>query len=206
MKVKLLSQIFYSRHHIQVSVHITPIELTSLQQTCSIKGYIIHFFVINLYTFSFIQCSTVLFKFFSILVFFFFCLFNGLFRSTKMKICWDFQSVFTSMVDASPSCKDVQNVMGQGWIQWNTNTMMKIFVASGQPPLKVRISQKTSNTILVHFIGRLFNILQTFANQWLPNFHINMTSSFMASFLGSLYSQQRPLDKLWGWLHYTLTS
>ena len=135
-----------------------------------------------------------------------FCLFNSLFRSTEMKICWDFQSVFTSMVDASPSCKDVRSVMGQGCIQWNMNTMMRIFVASGQPPLKVRISKKNSNTILVHFIGRLFNILQTFANQWLPNFHINMTASFMASFLGSLYSQQRPLDKLWGWLHYTLTS
>ena len=36
---------------------------------------------------------------------------NGLFMPIKMKICWDVQSVFTSMVDAFPSCKDVHNAM-----------------------------------------------------------------------------------------------
>ena len=34
-----------------------------------------------------------------------------------MKIHWDFQFVFASMVDTFPSCKDVQSAMGQGYKQ-----------------------------------------------------------------------------------------
>ena len=38
----------------------------------------------------------------------------------------------------------------------------------------VRISK---SHILAHFIDWLFNVLQTLANQWLPNFHINIIYS-----------------------------
>ena len=53
-----------------------------------------------------------------------------------MKIRRDFQSVFTSMVDAFSGCKDVQSSMWQGR---NMNEIMDIFVANGQPPLYIEI-------------------------------------------------------------------
>ena len=68
----------------------------------------------------------------------------------------------------------------------------------------VRISTNYNNSILVHFVCWLFHALQTLANQWLPNYHIKMISSNILS-LGSFFSQHRPLDTLWGRLHYTLT-
>ena len=59
----------------------------------------------NLYTFQFRQCLTVLFKFSSIFVI--------LFVASLMAFL-DFQSVFTSLFEAFPSCKDVQSAVGQG--------------------------------------------------------------------------------------------
>ena len=49
-----------------------------------------------------------------------------------MKIRKDFQSVFTSMVDAFSSCKHVQSSMWQGK---NMESIMNIFVAHGQRTL-----------------------------------------------------------------------
>ena len=46
------------------------------------------------------------------LVILFFNQFNDIFKSTKMKARRDSQSVFTSMVDAFASCKDVENAVG----------------------------------------------------------------------------------------------
>ena len=60
----------------------------------------------NIYTFYFRYCLTVWFKFSSI--------FSDLFWSIKKKNCRDFQSVFTSMVDAFPSWKYVQSATVQG--------------------------------------------------------------------------------------------
>ena len=50
-----------------------------------------------------------------------------------------------------------------------------------------------------------FHALQTLANQWHPNFHINMIFSNILS-LGSFFSQHPSLDTFMGQLHYTLTS
>ena len=63
------------------------------------------FLLRNLYTFYCRQCFTVSLKF-SLILFYFFSQVNGIFRSIKIKIRRDFQSVFTSMVDTFPSCKD----------------------------------------------------------------------------------------------------
>ena len=68
----------------------------------------------NLYTFYFRQCFTVSFKFSLIFVILVFSQLNGIYRSIRMKISWDFQSIFISMVEAFPSYKDVQSTMGQG--------------------------------------------------------------------------------------------
>ena len=98
----------------------------------------------------------------------------------------DFQSVFISIIDTFP------------WIQLGrfllhiTNHLF----------FTMRISTKHSNSILVHFVGWLFYALQTLANQWLPNYHINMISSNILS-LGSFFSQHRPIDTRQG--HYKLT-
>ena len=45
----------------------------------------------------------------------------------------------------------------------------------------VRLSTNHSNSILVHFVGCLWHALQTLANQWLPNYHVNMISSNILS-------------------------
>ena len=90
------------------------------------------FLVRNLYTFYFRQCPTVSLKLSSIFVILFFSHFNGLFRYIKMKTHRDFQSVFTSMVDAFSNCKVVQSAMGRNR---NIDTIMDISVAHGQPPL-----------------------------------------------------------------------
>ena len=68
----------------------------------------------------------------------------------------------------------------------------------------VRINKNQRTSILVHFVGWLFHVLQTLANQWLPNYNINMISSNIL-LLGSFFSQHRPFDTLWVQLHYTLT-
>ena len=131
------------------------------------------FFVRNLYTFYFRQCFTDSFKFSSIFYILFFSQFNGLFRSIKMEILSDFQSVFISMVDAFPSCKDLQSTMGQGQkhgykhgvILWH---MVNNFFFT------VRINANHTNSILVHFVDLPFRPLQILANKWLPNYYINL--------------------------------
>lgn len=54
----------------------------------------------------------------------------------------------------------------------------------------------SSNSILVHFVGRLIHTLQKIVNQWLTNYHINIKSSNILS-LGSFFSQRRSLDILY---------
>ena len=71
-----------------------------------------------------------------------------------MKIHWDFQSVFTFMVDAFPSCKDVHSAMGQTYM----DTIIEISVAHGQPPIF-----SASNCIFAHFFDWLFHTLKTLA-------------------------------------------
>ena len=74
------------------------------------------FLIRNLYTFYFRQCFAASFKFLqSVILFFnFLASLMAFFRSIKMKICRNSQSVFTSMVDWFPSCKDVQSAVVQG--------------------------------------------------------------------------------------------
>ena len=45
----------------------------------------------------------------------------------------------------------------------------------------VRIGTNQRNSILFHFVDRLFYALQTLANQWLPNYHISIISSNILS-------------------------
>ena len=85
------------------------LDLASLQQTCSIT-VIYDTFLKDFYTFYFRQCFAVPFKFSSVFPILFFSQFDGYFRSIKIKICRDFQFVFTSTIDMFSSCKDVQNV------------------------------------------------------------------------------------------------
>ena len=65
-----------------------------------------------MYTCYFGQRFTVSFKLSLIFAILFFTQFNGLFRYIKMKIYRGFQPVFTSMVNALPSFKDVQSAVG----------------------------------------------------------------------------------------------
>ena len=103
------------------------------------------------------------------------------------------------MVDAFPSCKDVQSAIGAG-------IKTRICVANGQPSLLiVRISMNHSNRILILCVGWFFYALQILTNRWFPNYQINMIFSNILS-LGSFISQHRSLETLWGQLHYTLTS
>ena len=67
------------------------------------------FLVRNLYAFYFRQFFTVSLKFSSIFVFLFFSQFNNLFRFITIKTRGDF-----TMVDAFPSCKNIQSGMGKG--------------------------------------------------------------------------------------------
>ena len=71
--------------------------------------------------------------------------------------------------------------------------------------ITVRIRTNHSNSILVHFDGLLFHVLQKLANQWLRNYHINISFSNIFS-LDSFISQHQSLDALWGGLHHTLTA
>ena len=156
-------------------------------------------FVRSLYTFYFRQCFTVSFKFSSSLLFHFFSQFNSFFRFIKMKILGNFQSVFTSMVDTYPNCKDVQSAIG--------HTITEIFFCLHMAYhlfFIVRINAHYRNSILVLFVGSLFHAFQTLANQWLPNYHMNMISYSKLS-LAAFFSQDWPLDTPWGQLHYTLT-
>ena len=127
------------------------------------------FFVRNLYTVYFKQCFTVLSKFSSIFFILVFSQINCFFRFTKIKMCRDFQSIFTSMVDAFPSCKDIQSAATETWMQsWRFLLHMTSHLFT------VRISMNHSNSILFHFAGWLFHSLQILANSWVAfNYHIN---------------------------------
>ena len=65
----------------------------------------------------------------------------------------------------------------------------------------MRLITNHSNSILVLFIGWFFHALQILANQWLPNYLINMISSNIFS-LCSFFSQHQPLDTHWSRSHY----
>ena len=92
-------------------------------------------FVRSLFTFYFRQCFTVSFKFSSSLLFYFLSQFNNFFRFMKMKILGNFQSVFTSMVDTYPNCKDVQSAIGQGQKRGYYNHRNILLLAHGLPPI-----------------------------------------------------------------------
>ena len=140
------------------------------------------FLVRNLYKFYFRQCYTISFKFSLIFITLFCSQFNG-WRVSRLQRC--------------PK---------RNWAGIRTRIQSRRFLLHMFNHLfcKVRISINHSISILVHFVGWLFHTLQTLANQWLPNYHINMISSNIL-FLDSFSSQHRPLDTLWGWLYNTLT-
>ena len=56
----------------------------------------------------------IFFKFLFYFVYFIIDPVHGLFRAIKIRIDWNFQSVYTSIINALSSYKDVQNTMGQG--------------------------------------------------------------------------------------------
>ena len=65
----------------------------------------------------YILYQTVFHIFFKILFYFVYFIIDpvyGLFRAIKIRIDWNFQSVYTSIINALSSYKDVQNTMGQG--------------------------------------------------------------------------------------------
>ena len=64
------------------------------------------------------------------------------------------------------------------------NEIMDILLQMANRLFTLRFSTNHSNSILVHFVGCLCHALQTLANQWLPNYHVNMISSNILS-LGS---------------------
>ena len=95
-----------------------------LEETC------IHFD--NVLQKCFRQCFTVSFKFSMILVILFFSQLNGLFRSIKMKIQRDFSPYSPPWLTCFPVAKMINAQWGR---DRNTNTIMEISVAYGQPPL-----------------------------------------------------------------------
>ena len=65
----------------------------------------------------YILYQTVFHIFFKFLFYFVYSIIDpvyGLFRAIKIRIEWNFQSVYTSIINALSSYKDVQNTMGQG--------------------------------------------------------------------------------------------
>ena len=112
---------------------------------------------------------------------------------------WKWKSVGISS-PYSPLCLTFSPVAKMSKAQWyrdrNMDTIMEVSVVHGQAPFfTARISKNHRNSTLVLFVGWLFHALQTLANQWLPNYHINMISSNML-FLGSFFSQHQPFDIL----------
>ena len=57
----------------------------------------------------------------------------------------------------------------------------------------VIISTNHCNNFLVHFVDRLFHVLQTLDSQWLPDYNINMISSNILP-LDFFLFQHQPLD------------
>ena len=81
---------------------------------------------------SVLQCFTVSFKFYSTFVTLLFSQFNGLYKSIKVKIRKDLQSVFPPWLTHFPVAKVLR-------VQWgsvrNMDTIMQIPVAHGYPHL-----------------------------------------------------------------------
>ena len=67
----------------------------------------------------------------------------------------------------------------------------------------VRTSMNQRNSILVNLFDWLFHVLQTLANQWLPNYHSSNISSNIL-FSGSFFSRHQPFNTFWVQLQYTL--
>ena len=70
-----------------------------------------------------------------------------------MKIRWNFQSLFTSMVDAFPSCKDVQSAIGQ---DRKMDTIMEISIADCQPTFlynKNYYEPQQQHSCALHWLG-----------------------------------------------------
>ena len=134
-----------------------PLELMSLQLTCPITFHIRHFLEEIWIHFTLENALKFRLSFYSV-------------RSIKIKIYSHFQSVFTSMADTFPNCKDVQNAL---WQDRNMDTITEISVSHGQPPiLQSENQQDHSNSILVPFVDQHFHTLQTLANQRLPKHDI----------------------------------
>ena len=84
------------------------------------------------------------------------------FRSIKIRIFRDFQSVFTFMVDTFPSCKDLQSAdqrsaVGQGGKHGYNHEDILLYMANHF--FLTVISTNENNINLVYFIGRQFNTL-----------------------------------------------
>ena len=84
----------------------------------------------------------------------------------------------------------------------NTDTIMEISVARGQPPFFLRweLVRTTATAFLSTSLVGHFHALPTRVNQWLSNYHINMISSNILS-LDSFFSKHRPHYTLRAWLH-----
>ena len=86
----------------------------------------------------------------------------AIFRSIKIRILRNFQSVFTFMVDTFPRCKDLQSADQRSAVMqgekhgYNHGDIM--FYMTYDFFFTV-ISTNHSNSILVYFIGQLFNTL-----------------------------------------------
>ena len=85
-----------------------------------------------------------------------------IFRSIKIRILRDFQSVFTFMIDTFPSCKDLQSAdqwsaVRQGEKHGYNHGDIMFYMANDF--FFTVISKNHSNRILVYFIGQLFNAL-----------------------------------------------
>ena len=86
----------------------------------------------------------------------------AIFRSIKIRILRDFQSVFTFMVVTFPSCKDLQSADQRSAVrqeekhEYNHGDIM-LYMANDF--FFTVIITNHSNGILVYFIGRLFNAL-----------------------------------------------
>ena len=170
------------------------LEMISLNWTLPITSHIYCTFYTMLYSF-----VEVFFYFH----YFIFSQFYGLFRTIKMQIHKDFRSVFTSMAETFPSCRDVKSAMRQGNKHGYKSERFLLHMVNHLFFIVRTTTNHHSNSILVHFVGWLFLALQTLANQWLPNYHKNIFSNILS--LDSFFSQHRPLDILWGRLRYILT-
>ena len=93
-----------------------------------------------------------------------------------MKNCKDFQSEFTSIVNAFPIRKDVQSAVKQGEKHACNHEDL-----SCTGPTNTSLQQELVQTTAAAFFGGLFHAIHTPANQLYLNYHIKKISSNILS-------------------------